>query len=315
VTGARFPADDGLATRIATLEALDHGSVAWADVRSTAYLIHQHFRYEYDGPIRDLRQRLVIVPPERHGDQRLVTHRLEVSSPTTELRREIDPFGNLVLALSVDHVQRAIDFTAWIVVERDTDHRPTPVSAEVYAGLAFREPSKLTTPDDAIRELAADVRRDADPGAGGFALAAAINQRVYREMRYEHGITGVRTGAGEAWAGRVGVCQDYAHVMLAVCRLLGLPARYVSGHLLGEGGTHAWVEVLGPDAARPGRYEARAFDPTHGCETGLKYVTVATGRDYGDVAPTSGTYVAPHAGSLSSRKVANLTAITYADPS
>ena len=303
---------DTLETRIATTDQLDHRAVNWAGVRATAYLIHQHFRYEYDGPIRDLRQRLVIIPPERHGDQRLITHRLEVSSPTTEVRREIDAFGNLVLALSVDHVQRAIDFTAWIVVERDSTHRPTVVVPEIYAQAAFREASPLTEPDDAIRALAAELRAGIDP-ANPAGLAEAINDRVYREMRYEYGITGVKTGAAKAWAGRVGVCQDYAHVMLAVCRLCGIPARYVSGHLLGEGGTHAWVEVLLPDEGGAGRYIARAFDPTHGCEPSLKYVTVATGRDYGDVAPTSGTYVSPHAGSLSARKVANLTAVTYGD--
>jgi transglutaminase-like putative cysteine protease len=99
--------------------------------------------------------------------------------------------------------------------------------------------------------------------------------------------------------------------MLTLCRLCGLPARYVSGHLLGEGGTHAWVEVLLPDPTDPNRYLARPFDPTHGTEPGLNYVTVAVGRDYGDVAPTSGTYRAPYAGHLSARKYAGLTAVEY----
>ncbi len=127
-------------------------------------------------------------------------------------------------------------------------------------------------------------------------------------MTYEHGVTGVRMTAAEAFTWRWG-CQDYAHVMFALCCLCELPARYVSGHLLG--GTHAWVEVLVPDPERASRYLARAFDPTHGREPGLNYVTVAIGRDYGDVAPTSGTYVAPYAGHLSARKRASLTAISY----
>ena len=62
-------------------QAIDHRDVRWEDVRWTAYFIHQQFRYEYQGPISDLRHRLVIIPPERHGPQRLVTHRLEISSP------------------------------------------------------------------------------------------------------------------------------------------------------------------------------------------------------------------------------------------
>ena len=302
------PEADPRETTIATLDTLDHHAVDWSDVRSTAYLIHQHFRYEYLGPIRELRQRLVIIPPERHGDQRLITQRLEVSSPTTEVRREIDAFGNLVLSLMVDHVAQAIDFVAWIVVERDRVTTRTEVSADTYASPVFREPSPLAVPDEALRAAAATLSEDrSDPAT----LASRINAWVYNEMAYEHGVTGVRTTAAEAFARRRGVCQDYAHVMLTVCRLCGLPARYVSGHLLGEGGTHAWVEVMLPDPERASRYLARAFDPTHGREPGLNYVTVAIGRDYGDVAPTSGTYVAPYAGHLSARKRASLTAISY----
>jgi hypothetical protein len=80
--------------------------------------------------------------------------------------------------------------------------------------------------------------------------------------------------------------------MLALCRLLGLPARYVSGHLVGEGGTHAWVEVLEPV---PGdAIEILAWDPTHDRPADLRYLTVAVGPDYRDVAPVSGTYRGAH---------------------
>jgi len=200
-----------------------------------------------------------------------------------------------------------IDFTAWIVVERDATAGPITVSPEVYADSLLQEPSLLTTPDDALRRSAEALVKNGDDES----LAERINAWVYAEMTYAHGATGVRTSAAEAFAQRKGVCQDYAHVMLALCRLCGLPARYVSGHLLGEGGTHAWVEVLLPDLDRPGRYLARPFDPTHGTEPGLNYITVAIGRDYGDVAPTSGTYRAPYPGRLSARKHAGLTAVEY----
>lgn len=295
-------------TSIATLGTLDHRTVNWADVRTTGYLIHQHFRYEYTGPIRDLRQRLVIIPPECHGDQRLISHRLEVSSPTTEMRRETDRFGNLVLSLLVDQVGQAIDFVAWIVVERDRLAGPTVVTATDFAGPAFRSPSTFTQPDDALREAADQFRGQSDDP---MDIAARINAWVHEQMRYAHGVTGVRTIAAEAFAVRTGVCQDYSHIMLTLCRLCGVPARYVSGHLLGEGGTHAWVEVLVPDPDHAGRFIAHAFDPTNGNEPGLNYVTVAIGRDYGDVAPTSGTYVAPYSGHLSAKKSTGLTAISY----
>jgi transglutaminase-like putative cysteine protease len=116
-------------------------------------------------------------------------------------------------------------------------------------------------------------------------------------MSYGFDRTGVHTTAGQALAAGHGVCQDYAHLMLALCRLLGIPARYVSGHLVGEGGTHAWVEVLLPG---PGRsVEVLAWDPTHDRPADLRYLTVAVGRDYRDVAPVSGTYRLPHRGWLS----------------
>ncbi|CAA9588900.1 MAG: Protein containing transglutaminase-like domain, putative cysteine protease, partial [uncultured Thermomicrobiales bacterium] len=169
-------------------------------------------------------------------------------------------------------------------------------------------PSALTAPDDALRAAAATLRA---AGTEPWDLAARINAHVYGLMEYAGGATGVRTRATEAFALRRGVCQDYAHIMLALCRLCDLPARYVSGHLLGEGGTHAWVEVLLPGPRRDGALVAQPFDPTHGCRPGLNYITIATGRDYGDVAPTSGTFRAPFAGQLSTRKRAGVTAVEY----
>ena len=81
--------------------------------------------------------------------------------------------------------------------------------------------------------------------------------------------------------------------MVALCRLCGLPARYVSGHLLGEGGTHAWVEVLVPHPSGAECLRRARSIPTHDRRAGPRYVTVAVGRDYGDVPPTSGTFEGP----------------------
>ena len=81
---------------------------------------------------------------------------------------------------------------------------------------------------------------------------------MHAAITYEYGVTSVQTTAAEARTLGRGVCQDSAHVMLALCHLLRLPARYVSGHLLGQGGTHAWVEVI---VARADEAMAVAFDP------------------------------------------------------
>jgi transglutaminase-like putative cysteine protease len=128
-------------------------------------------------------------------------------------------------------------------------------------------------------------------------------------MSYRVGATGIRTTAAEALALGVGVCQDYAHIMLALCRVCGLPSRYVSGHLLGQGGTHAWVEVVLPTRDGTGDAIASAFDPTHASRGGLGYVTIAVGGDYSDVAPTSGTYFSSARGHLVTSKSVTLTAL------
>ena len=299
---------DDLETLIGALGAVDHRGVDWTKVRWTAYLIHQHLRYEYPGEIHDLRQRLMIVPPAHHGGQRLVLHKLEVSVPGVVPVETHDSFGNLILSLHAERVEQAIDFTAWIVVERDAATAYPAVTPEAYADPALRNPSALTGLDDALRAAAAELRAAAPEP---LALARAINAWVYGKIRYAHGVTSVKTTAAEALALGQGVCQDAAHVMLAICRACDLPARYVSGHLLGEGGTHAWVEVLLPDPNDEARYVARPFDPTHGNEPTMNYITIATGRDYADVAPTSGSFRAPYGGRLSTSKRAGVTAVEY----
>ncbi|HEY8291453.1 MAG TPA: transglutaminase N-terminal domain-containing protein, partial [Thermomicrobiales bacterium] len=120
---------DTIETEIGSLDIIDHRGVAWAKVRKTAYLIHQRLHYAYPGAIHDLRQRLMIVPPEQYGGQRLVTHKLEVSAPAYEIERARDDFGNHILNLVVAHVAREIAFTAWIIVERDATADPVIVSA------------------------------------------------------------------------------------------------------------------------------------------------------------------------------------------
>ena len=301
-------------TQIATLNLLDVQEIDWKRVQRTAYLIHQHFRYDYPGPVRELQQRLLIVPPDVYGDQKCIMHRLDVSAHVAETTGEVDEFGNAVIMLSIPLIERSIDFEAWIVVERFADHGPHILPGDVLTGSSYREPSVLTLPDEALRQVAAMLSEgeQEQERRQPAALAGRINDWVHNALSYEHGATGIHTTAAQALALGRGVCQDYAHLMLALCRLCGLPARYVSGHLLGEGGTHAWVEVLVPAPELPGEALALALDPTHDCETDLHYITVAVGRDYYDVAPTSGTFQAPYRGELTASKRVGPISLEYA---
>jgi transglutaminase-like putative cysteine protease len=304
--GAGLEFDD---VDIIASDLLDHDGMDWSRVKRTAYLLHQHVRYEYPAPIRDLRHRLVIVPPSVHADQRRLLHRVDISGALARTRPRLDDFGNHVIDVRAPRVAEAIDFEAWVVVERTSGGGPAPVPAEVASDPRLLDPTPLTHPDAFLHEAARALARR---NPGPLELARRINRWVHGEIAYEHGVTGVKTTAAEALALGRGVCQDYAHVMLVLCRLGGLPARYVSGHLLGEGGTHAWVEVLLPAPNRGDSVVAVPFDPTHAHQPGLNYLTVAVGRDYADVAPTSGTFRAGYSGQLSAQKRLGLTAVEFA---
>jgi transglutaminase-like putative cysteine protease len=278
--------------------------VDWSTTRRAAYRLRQTFRYEYVEPISDLHHRLVVIPPARFGDQRRTYHDLLVELDEVRLEHRLDRFGNVVVDVFAPLVPAAIEFVADVSVERSAAE-PNVLEGGWPPADWLLDPSPLTTPDERIYAAAEELSSRA---VYGLPLADSINDWVYGSMTYRHDVTGVRTTAAEALALGSGVCQDYAHVMLAICRAAGLPARYVSGHMLGQGGTHAWVEVVlpaegGQDAV------AWAFDPTHASRVGLGYLTIAVGRDYADVAPTSGTYRSGGKGRLTTTKQVTLTDI------
>lgn len=298
-----------LESAVAAIDLIDYQEVDWQRVRRSVYLVHQRLAYHYPGPIEQLQQRLMIVPPQQHGDQRLIDHRLAITSSCADTAYQIDAFGNTQITSSVPFVQHSIEFEAWILVERDIHAGSYALSAQTLCDERYTQPSRLTQPDAALSALAARLSAD---GVQGMALASRLNTWVYQNMQYAHDVTDIHTTASEALALKRGVCQDYAHIMLALCRLCHLPARYASGHLLGEGGTHAWVEVLLPGEDQTGQALVVPLDPTHGRPVGINYVTVAVGRDYVDVAPTSGTYFAAYSGQLSAYKRVGLTLYEYA---
>jgi transglutaminase-like putative cysteine protease len=141
-----------------------------------------------------------------------------------------------------------------------------------------------------------DVWRQAVDVAAGktavFHQASAIMEWIHESFRYEPGATGVKAHVAESFALRRGVCQDFTHVMLGMCRSIDLPARYASGYLyngpkdalVGAQASHAWCEVYLPAAGWIG------FDPTNNTLADERYVKIAVGRDYEDVAPVEGSY-------------------------
>lgn len=278
----------------------------WTRVERAVYRVRQHYRYTYSGPIWDLKQRLVMIPRDTFGDQRVLAFELDVRGTEGDhvVSWERDQFGNRVAKVTAHRVPQAVDFEATFRVERvRADGRvlePTPWEGQ--GPQLYLEMTALTQSDARIENAARGI---ADETRDRPLRAQLAHEWATRAIRYQYGVTGYTTPAAMALHLGRGVCQDYAHILLAVLRLLGVPCRYVSGQLLGEGAPHAWVEALLP-CDDPGQVEVVAYDPTHGRRTRMDYLTVAVGRDFGDVSPTSGTFSGPALGKLSATKKAEV---------
>ena len=310
------------------MSAIDPRSVDWRHVRRARFDVRHHYRYTYYQPISRLEQRLVMTPPDRHVDQILLEHTFRVAGAgdTHTVAWEEDRFGNRVARVSVPSVAKAVTFESSYRVERASGR-----AAPTGRISRYLHPTALTAPDDRIRAAADQIRRETGGGSNASdnhkkgssdgeatvqeALADRAHDWASHAIKYQLGVTGVQTPAAMALHLGGGVCQDYAHILLAALRLLGIPARYVSGHLLGEGVPHAWVEAFirdpkDPDAPNtsdtPGAIQTIAYDPTHHRRAGLQYVTVAAGRDFADVSPTSGTFSGASPGLMTWGKHATL---------
>ena len=284
---------------------LDPRGIDWSVVRSATFEVRQSLRYEYPGPIEDLHQVLVLIPPDALRGQRLLTHELKVT-PVARPRYSTDSFGNRLCQILLPRVDGMLEFEVMLRVER-SPVPGVPLSSPGEAHI-YTLPSPLTEASSALREIAASL---AAPASSPLQLAERINAWVLQRLTYRAGTTDVRSTAADAFDRGEGVCQDYAHLMVALCRLAGLPARYVSGHLLGEGAMHAWTQVLlPPDDGPESSALWQSFDPTHGRRAELPYICIAVGRDYGDVSPTRGSFTAPYAGCLAgSEKHAGVLAV------
>ncbi len=240
-------------------------------------------RFSYDAPITEAYTELRLKPTHRYG-QRCSSFSL-VPEPRRETVAEyVDRFGNTVHHFDVLEQHDRIAVTArsevWTAPRFVDPTTPLPLDR-----FDFLAPSRYVPLGDGLAELAASA-----PGSGApDETAAALMHAVRTAMTYERGTTTVHTTASEALAEGRGVCQDFSHVMIGVCRSRGIPARYVSGYLydpehgdLGE--SHAWVDV------HLGETGWLSLDPTHDIEQSEHYVRVGVGRDYADVPPSRGVY-------------------------
>ena len=253
------------------------------------------FRYDmtllFDAPVSGQSFTLRCVP-RSDTCQTVRVDRISVF-PKESLSEGTDSFGNFYLFGSARdaHSRFSVTVSGTAVTGLCSSlAAPAPHCLGLY-----RMPTVLTSPGPAVRALYArceaampSTLRAAAQDAfimEGTALAAAnLFMDIFRSFfSYRSGATDVRTCAEDAIALGCGVCQDYAHILLALCRMAGIPARYVAGMLLGEGASHAWIEI-----ADHGRWYA--LDPTAGTAVTDGYIRLAVGRDYADCPLNRGIF-------------------------
>ena len=184
-----------------------------------------------------------------------------------------DGLGNRIVTGGTSMPHKELAYCVRGAVEVDTYCIPDPSPHPAYLF-----PTALTT---TTRDMAALLPQD--DGCGFLDFCLYITHAVHHHIAYTPGVTDMHTTAGEAFGTRRGVCQDYAHVMIALLRKAGIPARYVCGLMAGEGQTHAWVEAHDGNCWY-------AFDPTNDTAVAYGYIKLAHGRDVADCPVSRGMY-------------------------
>lgn len=257
--------------------------------------------YRYGTPASEACIEARLTPPSLPW-QDILAHRI-VFSPPVRAGEFLDPCGNTVTFAAM--AERHGRFTVENRLTVRTAARPVCGEALAVSVAEARQifGSRLADVFDYLQPTpAVPVGGHSAPWAkrffrGGALLGealAALNAAIHKRFAYRPGATENSTPLASVWKNRAGVCQDFAHVMLAVLRTAGLPSRYVCGYiesepsgegaLVGSLATHAWVEVLLPGIAWA------ALDPTNNQWCGDRHVTVAYGRDFDDAAPVRGTF-------------------------
>jgi transglutaminase-like putative cysteine protease len=249
-------------------------------------------RYRYSGPIAETVMEVRLRPMDGNG-QRCLEFDLEISSGI-QPRSYLDGYGNNVHYFNLVRPHASLSVTSRSIVETGGVLDSDPGEDLVQDYLRFRSPVKDAP---GIRELAS--RHPIAERSSGPSVEQALDEltlAISREFTYDRAVTNVYSAVDEVLALRAGVCQDFAHLLIAVARSMGVPARYVSGYIHAPGAattaSHAWAEAWVPGRGWIG------YDATHPVRAAENHVRLAVGRDYSDAAPTRGIYVGSATGTM-----------------
>jgi transglutaminase-like putative cysteine protease len=248
--------------------------------------------FTYAAPVRESFNELRLLPAS--NERQTVEAFLLKVVPATRLRHYRDFYLNCVHHFEIPEPHSTLSIESRFEVTTRPNHdigldaRPSNRSA--LAGAArdgqnydFLQGSRYVEMSPEAWRMALDATIGEDDV---WQCAVRLMRHVHASLSYEPSSTHVHSHMSDVLAQGRGVCQDFAHVLIGLCRSVQIPARYVSGYLATQAAsaTHAWIEVLVPGAGWQG------LDPTHNCRPDETYIKIAVGRDYADVAPVSGTY-------------------------
>ena len=269
------------------------------------YHITHRTLYEYSAPV-SVSQHVARLAPRATETQQCAEFSLEIEPlPALRTTRE-DYFGNALCLFSIQQVHQRLEITttsrvcvqagAKVVAENSPPWEQVaqlfldPVSPDVV------EPYQFVFDTAQVRgsfEFADYARESFSPETPLLIGARELTRRIFKDFKYDPKATTIATPLEEVWEKRRGVCQDFAHLGIACLRSLGLSARYVSGYLrtrppegkprlVGADASHAWFSIFCPGTGWVD------FDPTNNCQPTGEHITVALGRDFGDVSPVAG---------------------------
>ncbi|GLK74300.1 transglutaminase family protein [Ancylobacter dichloromethanicus] len=270
------------------------------------YDIHQSTAYSYASSVPVARHVVRMVPVDR-PNQRVVASHFVVEPEPVEWTETRDFFGNKVVHIRIETPHRSftvktrarveVEAPAEIAADAGPSWEEAREAADESLDLSALSPAHFLFPSPAVPLSAPITEWTAEsfpPGRPMLAACVELMNRLYEEFTYDPRATDVSTPPLEAFELRAGVCQDFAHIMIAGLRGLGLPAAYVSGflrtepppgkeRLQGADATHAWVMVWCGEAIG-----WQGLDPTNALVVATDHVVLAVGRDYTDVAPIGG---------------------------
>jgi transglutaminase-like putative cysteine protease len=275
------------------------------------YRVRHETTYRYGGDVVHSRQ-LLHLTPRAAPWQSCLAHAIDLEPMPASRRDEADAFGNTVTRLEFDRPHDRLEVIArmevevrprpefdagatesWERVRDDLTYTSRPLAPRKLDAVRYRMQSPYVRVKHAFQRYALECFPEERPILAG---AEALMRKLHADLTYAPGETNIATPLMKVFESRRGVCQDYAHLMIACLRSFGLPARYVSGYLrtipakgetslVGADASHAWLAVYCPPL---GWVE---LDPTNGIRVGIDHVALAWGRDFGDVSPLRGVIV------------------------